>query len=58
MVNLRGCGKLVKLDRMRKIGPALRVYYFTLFAALGVQMPFLPPWLEDQGFSGVKLGFL
>jgi MFS transporter, PPP family, 3-phenylpropionic acid transporter len=35
---------------------ALRLYYFFSFAALGIHLPFLPPWLEARGVLGLGLG--
>jgi PPP family 3-phenylpropionic acid transporter len=37
---------------------ALRLYYFFSFAALGVHLPFLPPWIEARGVVGLGLGVI
>jgi PPP family 3-phenylpropionic acid transporter len=37
---------------------ALRAYYFAVFAALGVYVPFFPPWLEAHGFTGLRLSVI
>ena len=35
---------------------AMAVHYAALFAAFGVQMPFLPVWLEARGLSRAQMG--
>lgn len=37
---------------------ALRLYYFVSFAALGVYLPFFPPWLASRGIDGLALGLV
>ncbi len=34
----------------------LRLYYFVVFAAFGVFLPFLPPWLTNLGITGGSIG--
>jgi PPP family 3-phenylpropionic acid transporter len=36
----------------------LRVFYFVSYAAVGVYLPFFPPWLEAQGFRGSQMSAL
>jgi PPP family 3-phenylpropionic acid transporter len=36
----------------------LRLYYFAAFAALGVYLPFFPPWLEARGVRGLSLSLV
>ncbi|UQA60325.1 MFS transporter [Polyangium aurulentum] len=36
----------------------LRLYYFAAFAAIGVYLPFFPPWLEAHGIRGLSLGIV
>jgi PPP family 3-phenylpropionic acid transporter len=38
--------------------PTLRLYYFAAFAALGVYLPFFPPWLEARGIRGLSLSLV
>lgn len=38
--------------------PTLRLYYFAAFAALGVYLPFFPPWLEARGVRGFSLSLV
>ncbi len=37
---------------------ALRLFYFTAFAALGVYVPIMPRWLEARGVTGLALGII
>lgn len=37
---------------------SLRIYYFAVFSAIGVQIPYLPPWLEARGLTGVAMSSL
>jgi PPP family 3-phenylpropionic acid transporter len=43
-----------EVDRGQAV--ALRLYYLTVFAALGVQLPFFPRWLEARGIEGIAMG--
>jgi PPP family 3-phenylpropionic acid transporter len=36
----------------------LAVYYFAFFGTMGAYFPYLPPWLAEQGFSGVQISLI
>jgi len=36
----------------------LRTFYFVSYGAMGVYLPFFPPWLEAQGFRGERMSAL
>lgn len=36
----------------------LRTFYFVSWGAMGVYLPFFPPWLEAQGFRGADMSAL
>jgi len=42
------------------LGPvgSLRLYYFVAFSVMGVFLPYLPPWLEEQGIVGTRMGMV
>jgi PPP family 3-phenylpropionic acid transporter len=42
----------------RAVGPRLALFYGTAFAAVGVQLPFWPVWLEAQGLSAAQIGLV
>lgn len=37
---------------------SLRAFYFAMYAAMGVYLPFFPAWLEAQGFRGSQMSAL
>lgn len=42
----------------RAVGPRLALFYGAAFAAVGVQLPFWPVWLEAQGLSAAQIGLV
>jgi len=42
----------------RAVGPRLALFYGAAFAAVGVQLPFWPVWLEAQGLSAAEIGLV
>ena len=42
----------------RAIGPRLALFYGAAFAAVGVQLPFWPVWLDAQGLSAGEIGLV
>lgn len=40
------------------LGPRLGAFYFASFAALGLNSPYFPLWLEAHGFRGVAMGVI
>ena len=42
----------------RAIGPRLALFYGAAFAAVGVQLPFWPVWLDAQGLSAAEIGLV
>ena len=36
----------------------LALFYLVLFGSLGVQLPFLPRWLEARGIEGLRMGLV
>ena len=43
---------------MTRAGTTLRIYYFAAFSALGINVPFLPVWLEARGLRGIEMSSL
>lgn len=44
--------------REPRLTGALGTFYFASFAALGLQAPYFPLWLEAHGFQGLAMGFI
>jgi MFS transporter, PPP family, 3-phenylpropionic acid transporter len=42
----------------RAVGPRLALFIGAAFAAVGVQLPFWPVWLEAQGLSATEIGLV
>ena len=38
--------------------PALALFYAAYFANMGILVPFLPPWLREQGIAPTTIGAL
>jgi PPP family 3-phenylpropionic acid transporter len=50
-------GRLATLRPVSRL-KALRLYYFAIFAALGLYLPFFPLWLEARGIEGFAMGIV
>jgi len=46
------------MPRERDPRPALALFYAAYFANLGIFLPFLPPWLREQGLAPAAIGAL
>lgn len=43
---------------MLSLRTALGLYFFAFFGAMGAYFPYLPPWLKEQGLSGLQISLL
>ena len=55
MDGLRPCQNRAKCTPLLNI---LRSYYFVIFGALGLYLPYFPAWLEAQGFAGAPMSIM
>jgi PPP family 3-phenylpropionic acid transporter len=44
--------------RIPRLAGLLALFYVALFGSLGVQLPFLPRWLEARGIEGLRMGLV
>lgn len=45
-------------DGMRSPALGCALNYFAVFLMLGIQLPYLPVWLDGRGFSSVEIGLI